>query len=59
MDNQIIAIGWTGTYTCYIGISRDEAVARWKKETGEDEVPEVRVIPINDGKFEAYSVWEA
>lgn len=59
MKNKIIAIGWTGLKRCYLNISREEALDRYKAEQGDhgfdaDEVP-IKEIEFDD-VFEAYDV---
>lgn len=57
-ENTIVSIGYMANRVCYIGISKEEAISRWKAETGSENVPPAKVIPVVDGKFGAYSIWE-
>lgn len=62
MKNKIIAIGYTGNFTCYLNISRKEAIERYMKNnpfiTLEDIVIEYMVKEFEfDDEFLSYSVY--
>lgn len=61
--NQIVKIGSTGGYDCYLNVTKERAIERWKIQHPDEEFDEdylnVEVIPIKDGRFEAYEIWEA
>jgi hypothetical protein len=54
--NKIISIGWTGSKRCYLNISREEAVERYKKSEGVLDPPDVDEFEFGD-EFGAYDLW--
>jgi hypothetical protein len=62
---KIIAIGFTGGYSCYVNVTREEAIARHEAEelepgeTVESERLTVQEVEVRDGKFYAYAIGES
>ena len=58
--NNLVVIGWLGCRTAYINVSREEAIARFRKSEGmdDDQVLEDRLIDefIFDDELWAYDV---
>jgi len=70
--NKLVVIGLLGCRTCYLNISREEAIERWLKENAlpdeesqnymrkellrGDDIYEVKEIEFTD-EFETYAVW--
>lgn len=59
---KLVAIGYLGHFTVYVGLSREEAVRRHEREHPGDTVEAaglaVQEIEVKDGKFGVYDIWE-
>lgn len=64
--NKLITIGFLGMQTCYLNITKEEAIRRYAVEQQEDLADEAAVnragyrileFEFNDS-FEAYDVWQ-
>ena len=58
--NTLVVIGWTGCKKCYLNISREEAIERYKEEDDFAEYLDIGDIEVFnfDDEFGAYDVWE-
>lgn len=58
---KLIAIGHLGSYTVYIGLTKNEAIQKYNQENPSYKVEEndlsVRELDVND-KFYVYDIWE-
>lgn len=47
-----------GDFTVYVGLNKEEAVERYKREEGEImDYYEIREFEVKDNKFYAYNIW--
>lgn len=54
MDNTLVCIGFLGDMICYLNVSEEEAVSRYKQDVDYDDY---HVVTINfKDKFGVYSV---
>lgn len=61
MKNKLVIIGWMGDNTCYLNVSKEEAVRRWKAVNPESyeinvDSDDVRELEFED-EFGAYDIW--
>lgn len=55
--NYIVAIGFTGCFTCYLNLPLEEAVSRYEAENGEELDNHTTIqVAVFDDEFEAYSI---
>jgi hypothetical protein len=55
---KLVAIGTTGNFVVYVGLSRDEAVARFNREYPGDDAADYHIqeLTVTDGRFWAYEI---
>lgn len=56
-NNRLWIIGFLGGFDCYLNVSRDEAIARYKTKHGYDEY-NLSYLDFED-EFEAYDISDA
>jgi len=62
MKNRAIIIGWIGSKRCYINISKEEAIERYKNTDGftvgydDEALGDTREIEFDD-EFGVYDAW--
>ena len=56
MVNHLILIGWTGSKSCYLNVTREEALRRYMEANPEDEDPTIKELDFTD-EFTAYDAW--
>ena len=54
MDNTLVCIGFLGDMICYLNITEEEAICRYKKDVGYDDY-HIKIINFKD-KFGVYSI---
>ncbi len=61
--NTLISIGYTGCKSCYLNISKEEAVKRYCKQCNieiqdfDEREYSIRIFEFED-EFSAYDIWE-
>lgn len=59
--NRLVAIGYLSGFVCYLNMSREQAIARYKTD-GEymcDEMSELSIVEFEfEDRFGAYDVWK-
>ena len=58
--NKIIHIGFMGLQSCYLNVSKEEAIKRYKKDndiSDDEQMYDVREFEFDD-EFEAYDIWK-
>ena len=58
-ENKLVVVGWLGIRRAYLNVSREEAVARWMRDSGDTVPPpedKVEEITFTD-EFGVYDAW--
>lgn len=58
-ENKLVVVGWLGIRRAYLNVSREEAIARWMRDSSANEPPpddKVEEITFTD-EFGVYDAW--